>query len=79
MDMVCIVFEDQQMADACLTELRSLRDQVLLDLDDACVAIRDESGKVSSAGLTKPCRGAACCSASGLSPLLRRLEHHTLS
>lgn len=46
MDMVCIVFNDKQRADECLTLLRSLKDEALLDLVDASVATRDESGKV---------------------------------
>ena len=46
MDMVCIVFNDKQKADECLTLLRSLKDQALFELVDACIATRDESGKV---------------------------------
>ena len=46
MDMVCIVFNDKQNADGCLTVLRSLKDESLLELFDACIATRDESGKV---------------------------------
>jgi uncharacterized membrane protein len=47
MDMACIVFNDKQNADECLTLLRSLKDQALFELVDACVATRDKSGKVN--------------------------------
>ena len=46
MDMVCIVFNEKQKADECLTLLRSLKDEELFELLDACIATRDESGKV---------------------------------
>jgi uncharacterized membrane protein len=46
MDMACIVFNDKQKADECLNLLRSLNDEALFDLVDACIATRDESGKV---------------------------------
>jgi hypothetical protein len=46
MDMVCIVFNEKQKADECLTLLRSLKDEASFELLDACIATRDEAGKV---------------------------------
>ncbi len=45
-DLVVLGFQDTHAADEVLTKLRGLQKEHLIDLEDACVAIRDEQGKV---------------------------------
>jgi uncharacterized membrane protein len=45
-DLVCIAFKDLDSADKLLNELRTLQKEYLVDLEDACVVIRDAAGKV---------------------------------
>ena len=45
-DLVCIAYDKTDTADAVLNELRMLQAEHLIDLEDACVVIRDENGKV---------------------------------
>jgi uncharacterized membrane protein len=45
-DLVCVAYDKPETADQVLAELRRLQVQHLIDLEDACVVIRDESGKV---------------------------------
>ena len=45
-DLVCIGYEQPETADAVLNELRMLQAEHLIDLEDACVVIRDQKGKV---------------------------------
>ena len=45
-DLVCIAYDKPDTADAVLNELRMLQAEHLIDLEDACVVIRDDSGKI---------------------------------
>jgi len=45
-DLIVLDFDGVGAADEVLTKLRSLQKEHLIDLDDACVVIRDEKGKV---------------------------------
>jgi uncharacterized membrane protein len=45
-DLVCIAYDKSDTADAVLNELRCLQVEHLIDLEDACVVIRDDTGKV---------------------------------
>lgn len=45
-DLVCIGYDKPETADAVLNELRMLQAEHLIDLEDACVVVRDEKGKV---------------------------------
>jgi uncharacterized membrane protein len=45
-DLVCIAYGKPDTADAVLNELRTLQAEHLIDLEDACVVIRDDNGKV---------------------------------
>jgi uncharacterized membrane protein len=45
-DLVCIAYKDPETADKVLNELRQLQVEQLIDLEDACVVVRDDSGKV---------------------------------
>lgn len=45
-DLVVIGFDNPQEADRALTELARLRQEYLIDLEDAVVAIRDADGKL---------------------------------
>ena len=45
-DLVVLGFDGIGSADDVLTKLRSLQKENLLDLDDACVVIRNQDGKV---------------------------------
>lgn len=45
-DLVCIAYDKPDTADAVLNELRMLQAEHLIDLEDACVVIRDDNGKV---------------------------------
>lgn len=45
-ELVVLGFDGVGTADLCLTHLRALQKQHLIDLDDACVVIRNEKGKM---------------------------------
>jgi uncharacterized membrane protein len=45
-DLVCIAYDKPDTADAVLNELRTLQVEHLIDLEDACVVVRDDNGKV---------------------------------
>ncbi len=45
-DLVCIAYDKSETADAVLNELRTLQAEHLIDLEDACVVVRDANGKV---------------------------------
>ena len=45
-DLVVLSFDGVGTADDVLTKLRALQKEHLIDLEDACVVIRDEKGKV---------------------------------
>lgn len=45
-DLICVAFKDKDTADRALTELREMQREYLIDLMDACVAVREQDGKV---------------------------------
>jgi uncharacterized membrane protein len=45
-DLICIAYKDRETADKVLNELRELQAPHLVDLEDACVVVRDDNGKV---------------------------------
>ena len=45
-DLVCLAFKDVDMADHFLNELRGLEKEHILELEDACVVVRDGDGKI---------------------------------
>ncbi len=45
-DLVCLAFKDVDMADHFLNELRGLEKKHVLELEDACVVVRDGDGKI---------------------------------
>jgi uncharacterized membrane protein len=45
-DLVCLAFNDVDMADHFLNELRGLEKEHVLELEDACVVVRDGDGKI---------------------------------
>jgi uncharacterized membrane protein len=45
-DLICIAYKDRETADKVLNELRQLQVEHLVDLEDACVVVRDDTGKV---------------------------------
>ncbi len=45
-DLVCLAFKDVDMADHFLNELRGLEKEHVLELEDACVVVRDGDGKI---------------------------------
>lgn len=45
-DLVCIAYDKADTADAVLNELRMLQAEHLIDLEDACVVVRDDKGKI---------------------------------
>jgi uncharacterized membrane protein len=45
-DLVCIAYRERETADKVLNELRQLQVEHLIDLEDACVVVRDDSGKI---------------------------------
>ncbi len=45
-DLVCIGFPDRETADRALDDLRRLQRDYLIDLEDACVAVREADGRV---------------------------------
>jgi uncharacterized membrane protein len=45
-DLVAIVYPDQHRAAEVMATLRRLQSEYLIDLEDACIVVKDESGKV---------------------------------
>ncbi|HZO53732.1 MAG TPA: hypothetical protein VFB63_13540, partial [Bryobacteraceae bacterium] len=45
-DLVVLDFDGVGTADEVLTKLRSLQEEYLIDLEDACVVVRTDAGKV---------------------------------
>jgi uncharacterized membrane protein len=45
-DLVCVAYKERDTADQVLNELRQLQVEHLIDLEDACVVVRDDKGKV---------------------------------
>src|SRR5687768_1676936 len=45
-DLICVAFKDKDTADRALDELREMQREYLIDLEDACVAVREMDGKV---------------------------------
>jgi uncharacterized membrane protein len=45
-ELIAIAFDDQYKADEVLQTLVRLEKEFLVDLDDACIVIRDKAGKV---------------------------------
>lgn len=45
-DLVCLAFHELDGADHFLNELRALEKEHVLELEDACVVVRDADGKV---------------------------------
>jgi uncharacterized membrane protein len=46
-DLICVAFKDKDTADHALNELREMQKEYLIDLEDACVAVREADGKVN--------------------------------
>jgi uncharacterized membrane protein len=67
-DLVCVAYKERDTADQVLNELRQLQVEHLIDLEDACVVVRDDNGKVqlkqavnlTAAGPRAAASGAAC-------------------
>ena len=45
-DLICVAFKDKDTAERALNELREMEREYLIDLKDACVAVREPNGKV---------------------------------
>jgi len=45
-DLIVIGFKGQDTADQVLNKLREMQKEYLVDLEDACVVVRDQNGKV---------------------------------
>lgn len=45
-ELVCIAFRDPNTADLALNKLQALQKEYLVELEDACVVVRDGSGQV---------------------------------
>ncbi len=45
-DLVCLAFKDPHTADRFLNDLRALEKEHVLELEDACVVVRDPDGKI---------------------------------
>lgn len=45
-ELVCIAFRDPNTADLALNKLQAMQKEYLVELEDACVVVRDRSGKV---------------------------------
>jgi uncharacterized membrane protein len=45
-DLIAIGFKDEDAADQVLNKLHALKKEHLIDLEDACVVVRDQAGKV---------------------------------
>jgi uncharacterized membrane protein len=56
-DLVCMTFDDPDTADLALNEIQGMQKEYLVDLEDACVVVRDAGGKLhlrQSVHLVKP-------------------------
>ena len=56
-DLMCMAFDDPDAADLALDEIQGMQKEHLVDLQDACVVVRDAGGKVhlkQSVQLVKP-------------------------
>jgi len=56
-DLVCMAFDDPETADLALNEIQGMQKEYLVDLQDACVVVRDAGGKLhlkQSVHLAKP-------------------------
>ena len=45
-NLVAIVYPDQHRAAEVMATLRRLQSEYLIDLEDACVVVKDEAGKI---------------------------------
>ncbi len=45
-DLVCLAFKDLHTADHFLNDLRNLEKEHVLELEDACIVVRDADGKI---------------------------------
>jgi uncharacterized membrane protein len=45
-DLVCLAFKDVDTADHFLNELRGMQKEHILELEDACIVVRDADGKI---------------------------------
>ncbi len=45
-DLVCLAFKDLDTADHFLNVLRNLQKEHVLELEDACIVVRDSDGKI---------------------------------
>jgi len=67
-DLVAVAFKGEHTADEVLNKLQALQKEYLIDLEDACVVVRDQAGQVhlkqainltgvgaASGGLRAPC------------------------
>ena len=45
-NLICLAFKELDTADHFLNELRALQKEYVLELEDACVAVRDGDGKI---------------------------------
>jgi uncharacterized membrane protein len=45
-DLICLAFKELDTADHFLNELRALQKEHVLELEDACVVVRDGDGKI---------------------------------
>ncbi len=45
-DLICLAFKELDTADHFLNELRALQKEYVLELEDACVVVRDGDGKI---------------------------------
>lgn len=45
-DLICLAFQELDTADRFLNELRALQKEYVLELEDACVVVRDSDGKI---------------------------------
>ena len=45
-DLVCLAFKELDTADHFLNELRNMEKEHVLELEDACVVVRDTNGKI---------------------------------
>jgi uncharacterized membrane protein len=45
-DLVCIAFRDPNTADLALNKLQGMQKEYLVEMEDACVVVRDGAGKV---------------------------------
>jgi len=45
-DLIVVAFPGEDTADQVLNKLQALQKEHLIDLEDACVVVRDRNGKV---------------------------------